>query len=125
MSSLFDTDYAAAVLPALLEVHGSAAIYTPAGGSPVSLTGLTGPVELVEADVLEGLQEQQTRTLTISIDAGGDYGGIAAPAIHDTVQIDSVDWDVAEVAPGHATVTLTLVRHPSVEKSRPNFRQRA
>ncbi len=124
MPSQFDTDYADAVLPGLLEVHGSAATYTPAGGSPVSLRAMTGPIELVEADVVEGIQEHQTRTITISIDPAGEYGGVAAPAIHDTVQIDSVDWDVAKVSMGRESAALSLVREPSVEKARPNFRQR-
>lgn len=123
MPSLFDIDYAAAVLRGLLAAHGTTAIYTPAGGAPVSVIGMVSPVELVEEETAEGTQEAETTTLTITTDPNSPYGGVAAPAIRDTVQIDSVDWDVDEVATGRGSAILKLVRDPSVEKSRPNFRQ--
>jgi len=124
MPSLFETDYAAAALPALLAVRGIAATYTPVTGAAVSLTGISGPVTRERVHSLDGTREVQVRQFTITTDPTSQYGGVASPTIHATVTIGSEIWDVDEVLDGPGLATLRLVREPSAERAGPHFRHR-
>ena len=118
--SQFDTDFAEAGRPLLLEQLGDPITYTPPGGDPVSIElAIVGADEADEADEFDGRRKRRTRMVT------GSVADVARPLLSGTFEIDSETWAVESVEACGATMwRVRVVRTGSIEKTRRGYRQR-
>ena len=97
----------AAVADGLMAVNGDETVtvrYLDPPNDPVTVTAILGDIETRE---IEG-ERQRTRTVTITTDPTGDYGGVANPGTHATVEIDGVEWPIEAVE--DRTASLVRIR---------------
>jgi len=122
---VFADIFAESALPSLLDTLGDSITYTPAGGDDVSLTAVVGQEERGELEVEHGRRLRREREVTIATDPDGPYGGVAAPALNDTVTIDSESWAVESISSkADGVATLLVVRFGDVERSQEGYRRR-
>ena len=121
--SQFDSLFADVGLPVLMDQLGRSITYTPASGSPTSLTAIVGNEELKFEETQDGEQQRRVRDITICTDPTGPYGGVASPANLDQVTFGSVVYVVKSIqSVSSGMVRLEAVRIGSHEKSRPDYR---
>lgn len=124
MSSAFDTAFNAAGVPALLGQFGRQVSYAPAAGDAVDVTAMVGSEESREALDSDGRRVVRVRELTVSTDPAGDYGGVAAVKLNDTVTIDGAAYAVSQVfACSSGLITVEVTRAEDIERSRPGYRR--
>ena len=98
--------------------------YTPAGGSPVSLTAIAEAKKTEEDETLDGRRRRRVRTVSITTDPNSDYGGVASPSIEATMTSpQNVEYAVEEIESLSASMArLRLRRRDQLERSRPDYR---
>ena len=125
--SRLDDIMAVVGVPLLLEQlgDGTPITYTPAGGSPVSLTAIVGPERHEpDDDDEEGRSLLRVREVSFATDPAGEYGGVAAPAVNATVTIGGEVWPVKEiVSVGGGLATVRVALRGAVEHSRAGYRR--
>ena len=121
--SVFDANFTELGEPQLLSLNGRSVSYTPIGGSAVPLTAIVGAVEeRDDPDDPHGRSSRRVRTISMSRDASGPFGGIADPGLNDTVVIDSETWAVeTEISRTQSMVQLEVVRTMSYLKTRDGY----
>lgn len=127
MPSSFDTEFAAGALPDLLAVHGRQVTYTTAAGSASTIYGRFHENVSTTRDDTDGREVLRTATIRIGNDAAlATYGGVASPAVDDTVTVDGDIWHVSNTGePNGGQWTLELERIEAVEKTQPGYRDEA
>jgi hypothetical protein len=126
MPSPFELEFAEAGAPALLSQFGQRVTYTPAGGDGVSLTAIVGAEQSHEAEYSDGRRVIRTRQVTLATDPDGQYGGVAAVHLFDTVTLASgVAYSVHEITgETHSLVSFTAIRTEDMQRSRDGYRRR-
>ena len=98
--------------------------YTPKGGNAAALAAIVGNEVATEEVHDTGRRRVLRRTLTITTDPSGTYGGVAAPALNATVTVDTVSYAVESVKPlGRDSFDVVVVRHEPMEVSRRDYRR--
>ena len=121
--SAFDTTYADCALPQLMDQLGRAITYDPADGDKVELTAIVGQITTEEQAGERGGKKVQIRTVIITTDADGIYGGVAAPRQNEELIIDGDRWAVeAQPTVSASAARLRVVRIGSRERSRDGYR---
>ena len=125
MASTFQTDFAAAAVEALLAQFGQPITYTPGGGAAVTPYAIVGDETVEEEETLDGRRRRLVRTITLATDPDlTTYGGVAAPALDDTVMIGSATYAVEAIEAESDNFTrLRIMRKPAIEKTRPGYRR--
>ena len=122
--SLFDANFAAGGVPALMDHLGESITYTPPGGVAVSLTADVSPLRREEADDFTGRNARWVREAIVATDPDGDYGGVAAPVLGAVVTIGGETYSVDHLSDLSASAArLHLTRVESRERSRPGYRE--
>jgi len=95
----------------------------PPHADPVELTAIIGPDRTVEVGDEKGREHNITREVTISADPDSEYGGVAAPKLSATIEIDGVDWAIESIVSQDAnTVKLTVSKSPQSGHGRGGYR---
>jgi hypothetical protein len=124
MASVFETAFAAFAAPSLLEQFGVEVTYSPAGGTAGTLTAIVTAEESRESADPDGRRVVRVRELTVSADPAGDYGGVAAVSLNDTVTIDGTTYAVSQVnAVTDSLITCEITRVEDMQRSRPGYRR--
>ena len=94
MTSTFDTNWTASSGPraSLLAYFGETITYTPRGGSGSSITAVVNR-DAIE-DVLDDRGDHTIKTVLVTI----SQADVAAPAVDDSITVDSVTYAVKEIA---------------------------
>jgi len=124
MGSLLDDLMSAIGVDALMHQRGQSATYSPAGGTPVTLTAILGDERTEEDDEFDGRRSRQVRSATIAKDPNCEWGGVAAPATNATMTADGVIYAVRSIeSETESLVTLALQRKTQIERSRQRYRR--
>ena len=129
MSSAFDTMFADAGVPTLMETLGTAlVVYSDPEVDPVELTAIVGNMEVVEVEgtTSGGRRKLARRTFLITTDPAGTYGGVANPKLAARMEMtDGEVWEIESIeAQGSSMTKLNCVRKLSTELSRAGYRAR-
>lgn len=121
--SSFSTDFAVEMRGHFAR-FGDSITYTPAGGSPATVTALVDAERVEERDAHDGTKLAAVRRVTILLDdTDPDYGGVAAPAVNAALAVNSVSYAVESVvARDDVAATLQAVRWLSAEKASEHYR---
>jgi hypothetical protein len=119
-------------MDAMLGVQGIAAQFTQQGrtithypggtGAGTDITGIVMTVKSAEQDERFGLDHLHDRSVIITTDPSGAFGGVAAPKVTDEVTIDNVRYAVKALEDHGATAKLMLTLKNAQELSKQRFR---
>lgn len=125
MPSDFDTQFAEAASPTLLDQFGQSITYTPSSGDAVTLTAIVGAEVAHEEDMGEGRKLVRTREIVVGTDPDATAGGVASPTILDTVTVGTVTYAVRQIDyQTHALTKFETVRTEDMQRSREGYRRR-
>ena len=121
--STFSDKFEALGLPPLFDKFGEAVQYLVTGEDAVDLTAIVGAESTEVVDGEHGQVRVRTRTVTISRDASGDYGGVAAVSDRGAFTINSERWAVdGKESETAESVVVRVVRRVSIEKTKAGHR---
>jgi len=79
-------------------LKGISATYTPGAGDGVSLTVVEcDPEAAADTAGGDGIYRAYERAVEMDMDPSAEHGGVAAPALNDTITIGSTTYAVAKV----------------------------
>ena len=113
-------------LPLLFDHFGDAGrfTYTARGGVAVAPTAIIGDEESMEEPYAGGRRRVVRRTIGVTTDPDGTFGGIAMPALNAVATVDTIQYAVEKLSKrGRGDVDIILVRHEPLEVSRADYRE--
>jgi hypothetical protein len=123
--SLFDTQFAACALPAMMTHFGDATLYIPPDGDvDLPVTAMWGPEQSEIVETADGRIEQRTRQITIGRDADSPFGGIADPPQKGAFSLAGEIWAIAgdgALEKTAATITFKLIHAAPIEVGRHGY----
>ena len=121
--SLHATFMAAAGIGGLLRAQGEAIEITPKNSQSVSMTALVGVETVRTAKDRQGERQVRSRTVTITKDPEGEFGGMEDPQENAVLTYAGTDYSVGERADGVGYWELTCDFVGRRERSKPGLRQ--
>jgi hypothetical protein len=115
-------------LPVLMSHFGDSGRvqYIPRGGVPVSVTAIIGNEEAIEVDHASGRRRVLRRTISITRDSAGQFGGVDQPALNAAVKVDTLVYAIASIKPlGRDAFDVVATRNEQMEVSRADYRNPA
>lgn len=104
MSTMFEQMARGAMWDDLARVHGRSVTYTPRGGTPVDITAIWNPGQVIPSVYDDGSQAVETGVLRAS------PADITNPDIEDTFTIDGETWAVKALGRLTPFIELQLER---------------
>lgn len=123
--SVFQTLFAESCIPSLMQTNGQTISFLSAvGATPLILTAMVGNEERVEGQDSDGRTVTLERSVILTRDPAGPFGGVAAPRLDAEVVIDSANYAVVSVVQqSEGLARLTVRRRIAVERSREGMRR--
>ena len=120
--SVFDIDFAACALPAMMDHFGDAATYTYPNEDEVSLTGMKGEERSEIIETQDGRSERRFCIFTIGRDQSADFGGLDDAQQKGFFTIDGEYWAIDGIVEKTTpTVTFQLLRMSTAEVGRRGY----